>query len=49
MKIVKTVALSLVAAASLTVALSPASAHRHQVCHMERHHGHATRACHWVG
>lgn len=51
MRTFKLVALSVAGLAAVTAAVSPAAArpHRHQVCHIERHHHHATRVCHWVG
>ena len=50
MQIAKALGLSLVALSIVTLSAVPASArpHRHQVCHMERHHGHHVRVCRWV-
>ena len=50
MRLIKFAALSLAAGAALAVAAAPAIAkpHRHQVCKIERVHGHAKRVCHWV-
>jgi len=45
---VKSAALALATVAALGVALSPAAARRHQVCHMERSHHHMHKVCHWV-
>jgi hypothetical protein len=45
---VKSAALALATVAALGVALSPAAARRHQVCHMEGHHHHMHKVCHWV-
>ncbi len=54
MRTIKTAGLVIAAAAAtLAAGISPALArpnhHKpHQVCHIERHHGHAQRVCHWV-
>ena len=51
MRMLKAAALSVVTVAALASAISPAEARprpKHKVCHVERHHGHATRVCHWV-
>ncbi len=51
MRLIKAAILSIATLAAVTAAVSPATArpHRHQVCHVERHHGHPVRVCHWVG
>jgi hypothetical protein len=50
MRAYKMMGLSIATLAAITAAISPAAArpHRHQVCHIERHHHHAVRVCHWV-
>ena len=48
MRMLKITSLSIAALAGIVVAASPAAARpRHRVCHMERHHGHPVRVCHW--
>lgn len=50
MRTLKILGLSLVTLTTVATATAPAFArpHRHQVCHVERHHGHPVRVCHWV-
>jgi hypothetical protein len=48
MTIVKSTVLALATVAALGVAMSPAAARRHQVCHMEGNHHHMHKVCHWV-
>jgi hypothetical protein len=50
MRAYKLIALSIAGVAAVTAAVTPASArpHRHQVCHIEHHHHHNVRVCHWV-
>ncbi len=51
MRMLKIAALSVATAAAVISTAAPADARprpKHQVCHVERHHGHATRVCHWV-
>ncbi len=54
MRLFKFTALSIAAAGVLVVGTAPALAapHRghkpHQVCKVQRVHGHAKRVCHWV-
>jgi hypothetical protein len=49
MRIMKILGLSLATLSIATMATAPVSArHRHQVCHMEHHHGHNVKVCHWA-
>ena len=53
MTIVKTVGIAVAGAAALIVATAPVAAapmhhKKHQVCKIERVHGHAHKVCHWV-
>ncbi len=49
MKIAKILGLSAATLSIVVMSATPAAArHRHQVCHVERHHGHHVRVCHWA-
>jgi hypothetical protein len=52
MTVLKKLAFGTLTAATAVAAFTPALArpapHRHRVCHIEHHHGHAVRVCHWV-
>ncbi len=50
MRMTKIITLSVATLAAVLATAAPAEArpHQHKVCHMERHHGHAKRVCHWV-
>lgn len=51
MRMMKTAGLTIAALATVVIASAPAVArpHRHQVCKVDRFHGHSRRTCHWVG
>jgi hypothetical protein len=51
MRTLKIAALSVATVAAVISASAPADARprpRHKICHVERHHGHSKRVCHWV-